>query len=1082
MSTLQKISTESGIVLFVERRVWEDSVEVIIKAENIQEPFFIHWGLRKEADGAWHVPPERNWPSRTNPFDHAALQTLLKPGEGQIVLKIDRDSGFNFMDFALFFPSGGNWDNNLGRNYRVVLPEPKKPEAPSGKPGKILPEQPEAGGGHPSAQEFIPERAAATAALEAEIARKEMGQNSWTLMHRFNLCYDLLDKIGRNDIGGLALIYVWLRFSALRQLTWQRNYNTKPRELGHALDRLSAKLAGRYREAPEERELIRLIMTTLGRGSDAQRVRDEVLNIMHRRHIKEVSGHFMEEWHQKLHNNATPDDIVICEAYLDFQKSGGDLEVFYKTLAAGGVTKERLESYERPIKSHPDFIADLKGPLIQDFENFLTILKAVHSGADLDTAAQAAERLLDNETKGLIGPVRSLLRDASSPASALAGKIIEARRRLSNRFGSRAEETRDLLFLDMALEDSLRVLIERNLEMKHDADALAELFSLAFENVCLSPCDEEMNVCFRFWERLETLPRFKKAWAIRAETDRERTGRAIGSYAQRMHWLLQPVAGRMGSAFHAEPWAVGLFSEETLRGRPAFALSALLRQIDPLLRESAGMGNWQIISRGEMDHKAGEEKTGKGKTGDHAPVGPVKVTGTLKEIQGQDFSKAPVILVAEEITGDEEIPAGVPAIITPSTIDRLSHLAIRARNAGVFFATCFDPGILEKIRAMEGRSLRLDITAAGEVQFREEEETGGQGAGVRKAKKPQKKKRTATRPGPILSGQAAWAVSFPEFSGDTVGYKSINLKRLVGKLPEWINLPRSAALPFGVFEKALGMEENRDTEKRYRELEEKLGGGGDFSFKETLAELRNTVLELKPPGELVNSLKEVMGKTGLPMPQDWEGAWSCIKRVWASKWNDRAYLNRKANGIGDGDLFMSVLIQEVVSSELSFVIHTANPITLDKEEIYAEAVLGLGEALAGNYPGMPLGFTFKKKGAAASILSMPGKSKGFYLSGGGPGGSFGLIFRSDSNGEDLEGYSGAGLYDSFMLPEPDKVTLDYSEAPIVWDEKLLREFTSTVARTGVEVEKAAGGPQDIEGAYSGGKFYVVQARPQAGIY
>jgi alpha-glucan,water dikinase len=26
----------------------------------------------------------------------------------------------------------------------------------------------------------------------------------------------------------------------------------------------------------------------------------------------------MEEWHQKLHNNTTPDDVPICSAYLAF--------------------------------------------------------------------------------------------------------------------------------------------------------------------------------------------------------------------------------------------------------------------------------------------------------------------------------------------------------------------------------------------------------------------------------------------------------------------------------------------------------------------------------------------------------------------------------------------------------------------------------------------------------------------------------------------------------------------------------------------------------------------------------------------
>ena len=96
---------------------------------------------------------------------------------------------------------------------------------------------------------------------------------------------------------------------------------------------------------------------------------------MHRHRIKEVSGHFMEEWHQKLHNNATADDIVICEAYLAFLHSNGDLAVFYRTLANGGVTKARLENFERPIVTDPDFIPHLKDGLLHDFGKYLNLLK-----------------------------------------------------------------------------------------------------------------------------------------------------------------------------------------------------------------------------------------------------------------------------------------------------------------------------------------------------------------------------------------------------------------------------------------------------------------------------------------------------------------------------------------------------------------------------------------------------------------------------------------------------------------------------------------------------------------------------------
>jgi hypothetical protein len=47
---------------------------------------------------------------------------------------------------------------------------------------------------------------------------------------------------GRVALAGLVAVTVWLRLSALRLLTWNRNYNVKPREISAALDRLGAGL------------------------------------------------------------------------------------------------------------------------------------------------------------------------------------------------------------------------------------------------------------------------------------------------------------------------------------------------------------------------------------------------------------------------------------------------------------------------------------------------------------------------------------------------------------------------------------------------------------------------------------------------------------------------------------------------------------------------------------------------------------------------------------------------------------------------------------------------------------------------
>lgn len=88
--------------------------------------------------------------------------------------------------------------------------------------------------------------------------------------------------------------------------------------------------------------------------------RDEILHIMHRNRIPEVKGTFMEEWHQKLHNNTTPDDVPICAAYLAFLESDGDEGRYWRVLSDNGITRERLESFDRPIVSRPQFWKEKK--------------------------------------------------------------------------------------------------------------------------------------------------------------------------------------------------------------------------------------------------------------------------------------------------------------------------------------------------------------------------------------------------------------------------------------------------------------------------------------------------------------------------------------------------------------------------------------------------------------------------------------------------------------------------------------------------------------------------------------------------
>jgi alpha-glucan,water dikinase len=74
--------------------------------------------------------------------------------------------------------------------------------------------------------------------------------------------------------------------------------------------------------------------------------------------------------------------------------------------------------------------------------------------------------------------------------------------------------------------------------------------------------------------------------------------------------------------------------------------------------------------------------------------------------------------------------------------------------------------------------------------------------------------------------------------------------------------------------------------------------------------------------------------------------------------------------------------------------------------MYGELVCGLGETLVGNHPGRPLAFSDRPDGTDLQLLALPSKRLGLFTPDQGT-----LIARSDSNGEDLEGYAGAGLYD-----------------------------------------------------------------------
>ncbi|HTU92409.1 MAG TPA: PEP/pyruvate-binding domain-containing protein, partial [Gemmataceae bacterium] len=590
-----------------------------------------------------------------------------------------------------------------------------------------------------------------------------------------------------------------------------------------------------------------------------------------------------------------------------------------------------------------------------------------------------------------------------------------------------------------ALEECLRTAIERQNISELQLDDLVMLVQTALNNLGLTVDSTELANCAVHWSTLLALPRGGRDWALHARAVTDRVARWVQDFTRDFYQRLQPVAEALGAEFHAEAWTISLFSEEVIRGGPAFLLSLLLRPLDRLLREQAGLGGWQVISPARVGGK----------------VRPVQ---RLVDVQSERFAE-PTVLVADEVSGEEEIPQGTTAVLTCDAPDLVSHVAVRARNAGVLFATCFDAEEYQRLKTFAGKPLSLVVTPSGDVEYQE-----GNVGWVKRSETHPEARWVSLR----LTHPTFWAIDPDEFKPDLVGGKSTNLNGLRGRLADWIHLPKSIALPFGVLERVLDDERNRRVKEECQAL---IAAAGE-NPSEALAQVRSKLLQLEPPRQLQEALHEHWQRAALP-PVPWQQTWHSIRRVWASKWNDRAYLSRRACGIPHESLHMAVLIQEVVPADYAFVIHTANPITGEREEIFAEVVLGMGETLVGNYPGRALSFLCRKNDLKPELLSYPSKSLGIY--------GKGVIFRSDSNGEDLPGFAGAGLYDSFLAEEPEQRCLDYRGEKLVWDAAFRDNLLRSIARIGVEVERLIGSAQDIEGAVGGDRFHVVQTRPQVGL-
>jgi rifampicin phosphotransferase len=168
-----------------------------------------------------------------------------------------------------------------------------------------------------------------------------------------------------------------------------------------------------------------------------------------------------------------------------------------------------------------------------------------------------------------------------------------------------------------------------------------------------------------------------------------------------------------------------------------------------------------------------------------------------------------------------------------------------------------------------------------------------------------------------------------------------------------------------------------------------------------------------------------------------------VIKCWSSLWTARAMGYRIRNGIDHKEAALAVIVQEMVQSEASGVLFTANPLTGLRSETVIDATLGLGEALVSgqvepdHYVVDTLNSRILMKTLGAKKISTRGKTSG-------------------------------GVE---MIEESAEAQQALS------DENILE-----VGEVGQRIQSEYGFPQDIEWAFAENRLYILQSRAITSLY
>lgn len=166
-----------------------------------------------------------------------------------------------------------------------------------------------------------------------------------------------------------------------------------------------------------------------------------------------------------------------------------------------------------------------------------------------------------------------------------------------------------------------------------------------------------------------------------------------------------------------------------------------------------------------------------------------------------------------------------------------------------------------------------------------------------------------------------------------------------------------------------------------------------------------------------------------------------VRECWASVFSYAAMVNRHIRGLAHSDVFIAPLVQFMVAADSAGVIFTANPLNNRSDQMVINSCFGLGEGVVSGELGCD---HFVVDRESLEILEEEIGEKAFrieYDSGSGHGNRRVPLTKEEGRGPSLSG-----------------------------------ERISELVRVARRIEELYGSPQDIEWAFRGGEFFILQSR------